>query len=176
LFDNEVAVFAAFAPVRSSGVAKIGRLEIEVGPIDLPEIARLPRDAQVQVIEKLRVQIPSSIVRSQVMERVEISEAIRKNPAAEALNTVNFYQELTAVAGAGAGGRYREFSSTTPRLPQLGDVTGDYCVDDDDVAAIKANFGAHVAAGNLLDPNQDKVIDRYDYNTVLQNYGAGCKG
>ena len=182
LFENEGAFAFAFAAsataaapsarVVKTTVPRKPEQQIDISQLPIKEIASLPELEQMRVVEKLKIATPSSLIRSQLLEGVVVSKQISQSPATEFTNTMGFYQALTAQAGN--GGRFRVFSSTTPRLPQLGDVTGDYCVDDDDIDAVVANWGATVAAGNMLDPNQDKVIDYYDYMTVLQNYDEGC--
>jgi hypothetical protein len=183
LFEHESGVFAAFgagpfapAPaIKAQAPVRLGKLEIARAEQPVIEIAKLPELERIRVIEGLQKQTPSSLIRSQILEGVKATDLIVRSPAIESRNTVGFYQALTEIAGEGAGGRYREFSTSSPRLPQLGDVTGDNCVNQDDLDAIKANWGAAVAAGNLLDQNQDHAVDRFDQMTVLQNFGEGCK-
>jgi hypothetical protein len=125
-----------------------------------------------RTLQSLRTEIPSPFVRAQVLEGVFPSIAAANSSALALTQSIDFFKKLTRTASH--IGRYREFTSKMLRLPQLGDVTGDYCVNDADVAAVKAKFGATVSAGSLLDPNQDKVIDYFDYLTVMQNFGDGC--
>ncbi|AEI67500.1 S8 family serine peptidase [Corallococcus macrosporus] len=57
----------------------------------------------------------------------------------------------------------------------VGDVTGDGCVDAQDVNAITAEFGRTVPpASPALDLNSDGIINILDRNLALQNYGKGC--
>ncbi|NUL82062.1 MAG: hypothetical protein HUU60_04970 [Armatimonadetes bacterium] len=55
----------------------------------------------------------------------------------------------------------------------IGDVSGNGCVDDTDLALILAAFGT---SGALMreDLNSDGTIDDVDLAIVLENYGVGC--
>ncbi|NUL82102.1 MAG: hypothetical protein HUU60_05170 [Armatimonadetes bacterium] len=55
------------------------------------------------------------------------------------------------------------------RVP--GDVNGDGCVDDTDLAMLLQAFGN---AGGPEDVNQDGVVDDTDLAIVLENFGTGC--
>jgi len=53
-----------------------------------------------------------------------------------------------------------------------GDVTGDGCVDDEDLLIILFNFGAQ--GRNIADVNCDGIVDDADLLIVLFNFGFGC--
>ncbi|NUL83046.1 MAG: PEP-CTERM sorting domain-containing protein [Armatimonadetes bacterium] len=55
-------------------------------------------------------------------------------------------------------------------LRPLGDVTGDGCVDDNDLAVVLASFGGSGPG----DANHDGLIDDVDLAIVLERFGAGC--
>ncbi|MBZ4419777.1 S8 family serine peptidase [Myxococcus sp. RHSTA-1-4] len=57
----------------------------------------------------------------------------------------------------------------------VGDVNGNGCVNADDINLITAAIGQTVPpADPALDLNGDAVINVYDRNIALQNYGKGC--
>ncbi|GIV08451.1 MAG: hypothetical protein KatS3mg019_0542 [Fimbriimonadales bacterium] len=53
-----------------------------------------------------------------------------------------------------------------------GDVTGNHCVDDEDLLLILFNFGA--VGNNIADVNCDGIVDDADLLIVLFNFGFGC--
>lgn len=67
------------------------------------------------------------------------------------------------------GGRYLELI----RLNGPGDVNGDGCVDDTDLAIVLESFGMG-CEGVQADLNLDGVVDDTDLALVLENFGAGC--
>ncbi|MCP3136710.1 S8 family serine peptidase [Pyxidicoccus xibeiensis] len=57
----------------------------------------------------------------------------------------------------------------------VGDANGNGCVDADDINLITAAIGQSVPpASPALDLNGDAVINIFDRNIALQNYGKGC--
>ncbi|NUL81914.1 MAG: hypothetical protein HUU60_04210 [Armatimonadetes bacterium] len=78
------------------------------------------------------------------------------------------------VAGSSAliyagGGRYLQLI----RLNGPGDVNGDGCVDDTDLAIGLESFGMG-CEGVQADLNLDGVVDDTDLALVLENFGVGC--
>jgi hypothetical protein len=57
----------------------------------------------------------------------------------------------------------------------LGDANGDSCVDGADYQILSSSWGQVVARGAKADLNRDRRIDIYDYLTMVQNMGRGCK-
>lgn len=151
LFDHEGSIFSSTFAAPRSGL-----------PLERIVVSQKPSISVIQ-------QVKSPLVRSLQLEGAAISQQIIAAPHLELAKTIGFYQNLAN----NTGGRYRSFTPST-RLPQLGDLTGDYCVNGDDYNAVVNNWGTTVAPGSPLDPNQDHKVDVYDYMTVLQNYGEGC--
>ncbi len=74
-------------------------------------------------------------------------------------------------------GRYASITPATPpaqATPVPGDATGDGCVNVTDRTAVLAQYGQQVPAGTPTDFNRDLIVNIYDHNTVLQNFGRGC--
>ncbi len=167
LFDNESSVFSAgpsFAASQPISIQKsVARPRLPSDIIVGKVPGRIPGDQPIDLIRS-----KSPLIRSLAVEGVHISPQIIAAPHIEIMQSVNFYTALVNHTG----GRYRSITPTTV-LPQLGDVTGDTCVDDDDIDAISNNWGIPVGPGSLLDPNQDGTVNMYDYLTVIQNYGEG---
>lgn len=82
---------------------------------------------------------------------------------------LSFYSNLSSATS----GRYREIDGTKP-LPQLGDVTGDGCVDNADYQVLSASWGRTVPRGAQADINRDRKVNYYDYLNIVQNMGKGC--
>lgn len=108
----------------------------------------------------------SPLINSIQREGVGVPAPIAAAPGQQ----ISQFSEMLQLMADSSGGRYRAFSSRS-RLPQLGDVTGDYCVNKDDVNAIHANMGKRVGPYSLLDPNQNGYVDEYDLLTVEKNLG-----
>jgi len=149
LFDNEPLVFSAFA-----------------GP-GVP--AATIRDSVVirrQEIPRIALQSPT--IRSLLLEPAIIPSSVIATPSTALLQAFEFFGGLASESG----GRFRHFSSED-QLPQLGDVTGDRCVNQKDVDAVRKTFGQAAAEGDPLDINEDGMINMYDYRNVLGNFGEG---
>ncbi len=108
----------------------------------------------------------SPLVASIRREGVPVPPSILNAPGQE----VAQFSEFLRVLADSTGGRYRAFSSRS-RLPVVGDVTGDYCVDMADLKAVRANMGARVGPYSPLDPNQNGYVDGYDERTVQKHLG-----
>jgi hypothetical protein len=191
LFEYEPQVFAAFsaspvavgtsrflnpaliAPRETVGISAIGvaspiagistvAVANPIGVTAITQPAVIARDALPAIALK------SPLVRSLAREPAAIKVSTVAAPVAALNSALTFFGGLTR----GTGGTFRAFSSQD-RLPQLGDVTGDYCVNQADVTAVRAAFGSAATAGSLLDTNQDGLVNVYDYRNVLANYGEG---
>jgi hypothetical protein len=92
------------------------------------------------------------------------------NPSIQLQINIDFFSGLTALTK----GAYRQFADSQA-LPQLGDFTGDRCVDNRDYQKLVDNWGRTVPRKSALDPNSDGRVDVNDYMTLVQNYGEGCK-
>jgi hypothetical protein len=149
LFDNEPLVFSAFAG--PSIPAATIRESVVIRRQDIPRAA-----------------LQSPTIRSLLLEPAIIPSSVIATPSSALLHAFAFFGGLADESG----GRFRQFSSDS-ELPQLGDVTGDRCVNQGDVDAVRQNFGSIPAAGSLLDTNEDGIINIYDYRNVLGNYGEG---
>lgn len=149
LFDYEPLVFSAFA---GPGVptAKI-RESVVIERNSIPKLA-----------------LTSPTIRALLLEPATIPSSVIATPSIALLQAFAFFGGLADESG----GRFRQFSSQSV-LPQLGDVTGDRCVDQGDVDAIRQNFGLPVPSGSLLDVNDDGIVNIFDYRNVLSNFGEG---
>jgi hypothetical protein len=123
------------------------------GPIPTPGIIPSPQIPPIEILPTLTVGSAIPIT----------APLVKGHPG------LPFYAKLTGQTT----GRYREIDGTKP-LPQLGDITGDSCVDSADVQKVSASFGQTVARGSKADLNRDRKVDFYDYLTVVQNMGEGC--
>ena len=80
-----------------------------------------------------------------------------------------FFQSLAT----STGGTYNVVLDSSP-LPVVGDLTADYCVDDDDLNLILDNYGKAVPpADPRADLNFDRKVDETDYLQVFNYYGNG---
>ncbi|MDW8107043.1 MAG: hypothetical protein RMK45_06140 [Armatimonadota bacterium] len=66
-----------------------------------------------------------------------------------------------------------DYFETNIRVPPLGDVNEDGCVNNDDLLIVLFNFGT---SGDCLeaDVNSDGVVNNDDLLAVLFNFGVGC--
>ncbi|MBZ4419776.1 VWA domain-containing protein [Myxococcus sp. RHSTA-1-4] len=74
-------------------------------------------------------------------------------------------------------GRYVAITPSTPpaqATPLPGDANLDGCVNVTDRSLVLSLYGKTVQAGTPSDFNRNLVVDSYDYQTVLNNYGRGC--
>lgn len=158
LFDNEPLVFSAFA---GPGIATSAIKESVT--ISRQEIPKLIID---QKIPKIALQSPT--IQALLLEPAIIPRSVIASPSSALLQAFAFFGGLTQESG----GRFRHFSSES-ELPQLGDVTGDRCVDQRDDQAIRDSFGQVAPEGSPLDTNDDGIINIFDYRNVLANFGEG---
>jgi hypothetical protein len=149
LFDNEPLVFSAFA-----------------GPA--VSAATIRKSVAIRRQEIPRAALESPTIRSLLLEPAIIPSSVIATPSSALLEAFAFFGGLADESG----GRFRHFSSDDV-LPQLGDVTGDRCVNQSDVDAVRQNFGQIPPAGSPLDTNEDGVVNMYDYRNVLGNFGEG---
>lgn len=81
--------------------------------------------------------------------------------------------DFTQSVAQKSGGNARTLSADSS-LPQLGDVDGDGCVDDDDLDQLLEQFDSSVQRYGAGDLNGDGRVDSDDYLTLLQSFGEGC--
>jgi hypothetical protein len=69
-----------------------------------------------------------------------------------------------------------EGGAPNPGEPIEGDITGDYCVDQNDYAVLERSYNRSVASGAepKADFNDDGWVDYLDFLTLYEHWWEGC--
>jgi hypothetical protein len=128
-------------------------------------------DHEIAIFADKQNQNPSKspLIESLLREGAPIPADVSAFPSRAVSQLGQFFRFLVDKTG----GRYRAFAPTS-RLPQVGDVNGDYCVNKKDLSLVTASLGSRVDRYSPLDPNQNGVVDIYDEETVKKHMGQ-CK-
>ncbi|NMO19986.1 VWA domain-containing protein [Pyxidicoccus fallax] len=113
----------------------------------------------------------AAAARSEGLEDAELTTGLS---AAASLNEdATFFKGISQETK----GRYASITPSTPpsqAAPLPGDANLDGCVNVTDRSLVLSLYGKTVPAGTPADFNRTLVVDSYDHQTVLNNFGRGC--